>query len=443
MTLIFVTSILTLAGYNFVAFLHERISTAEKISTGFLFSSGLFISLCFPIGLFSQSFRPLNLLILSILIYLLSAALKHFLTEKHQSESEITANNKITKIGGLIVGIILLSSFITNLYWPVRDWDAITLYDFRGRLFAAEGSISPTMYSMEPNYYLAYPFFTSLAHTSIYVLSNYSPVVYYSVITAAFCLSFYHILKRKTNSTAAIIGTILLISTFDIYSHSLISYTNLPYVIYIFLGLIYSYEAKKDLKIYLLSAVFVAISCAIRSDDPFWAIALALSVYYAVIHKKISIIPLYVIIILSWKLPWSIYKERVLADYVTAISTNYPGYSAVIPVIIEKWWSRAIEVSKFLLDKVLWYYNNYLAFLVLSSILAFSLKLKNTYLSKFVIVSFVAILSAGTYALSFVYYKWDQVGGSAQRMMMILIPFIIYDAMITIYSYLNSKRILP
>ncbi len=442
MLLILTTLILGIAGYNFMTFFHDKINSAEKISTGFLFSSAIFISLCFPLGLINQFFKPSNLILLSLGIYAISEIIKRYFSEKTNKEKFFQKNNKLTKISGILVGLILLSSFITNLYWPVRDWDAITLYDFRGRLFAAEGSISSTMYTMEPNYYLAYPFFTSLAHATIYTLSDYSPVIYYSTITIAFCLSFYHILRRKTNSTSAIIGTLLLISTFDIYSHSLISYTNLPYVIYIFLGLIYSYEAKNNLRIYFLSAIFVAISCAIRSDDPFWAIALVLSVYYSFTYKKISIFVLYLLTIITWKLPWSIYKDKILAEYVTSISTNYPSYTSIIPVIMEKWWSRGIEVAKFLFDKVLWYYNNYLAFLLLSMVLAFSSKLKNTYLSKLVVISFIAILFGGTYVLSFVYYKWDQVGGSAQRMMMILIPFIIYDSISTIYSYLSSKKVI-
>lgn len=424
-----------------MSFLYAGINSSEKLSTGFILSSGIYISLCFPLGLINNGYTPISFLLLSLAILCITFLLNYLFLKKQDSEQIIVLrNSKIVKTIAIISISILFSSFITNIYWPVRDWDAITLYDFRAKLFAEEGKIPDILYDMEPNYYLAYPFFTSLVHTNIYVLSNVSPVIYYTLITAAFCLSFYHILKRKSNPITAAIGTLFLISTYDIYAHSLISYTNLPYIIYVFLGLIYSYDAKNNNRIYVLSSILVATSCWIRSDDPFWVISILLAFYFSYIYKKPIILMIYILIILSWRLTWSFYKDSVLTQFAASVFTEAPNYKESINIFISNWWGRLFQVSSFLIDKVLWYYNNYLAFLVLSTILAIKAKLDNTYLSKLVIFSFLVILFGGTYFLSFMYSKWDQVGGSAQRMMMILIPFIIFDSMITIFSYLNSKK---
>ena len=38
------------------------------------------------------------------------------------------------KFAFYLLAFIVIFSVFSNLFWPVTDWDAITLYDFRGKL---------------------------------------------------------------------------------------------------------------------------------------------------------------------------------------------------------------------------------------------------------------------------------------------------------------------
>ena len=87
------------------------------------------------------------------------------------------------------IGYFIVSSFANTFYWPVYIWDALTLYDFRGHLFAQTGFIQNTITSLNSGYYFSYPLFTSLSHTIVYLSGGANSQFIYSLFYLSLGLS--------------------------------------------------------------------------------------------------------------------------------------------------------------------------------------------------------------------------------------------------------------
>lgn len=440
--------VVALCGWSITRKFLSTAPRTEQLATGFIIGVGIFVAATFYLGIISNFFSPANFLLLAIGLTVLSYGIMSL--NKTQNVN-ITLPRKSSNLSGyykwffisiwLTIIILLVSAFITNLYWPVQDWDALTLYDFRGRFFYLHHGIDRALYEFEPNYYLAYPFFTSLVHTWYYVLGSFRPVTFYAILFGAFLLSFYYSLSKRTTPILGAIGTLLLTSTYDFYLHSMIAYTNLPYVIYLSLAIFYAMNtiSEYSLGATIISGLLIGMSTWIRSDDPFWIIPLILIVYSSIKHRRFMGLFVFGLTLLSWRIPWSIYKSTQLAFYTSTPST-YPSVVDALLTFSHTWLSHLIKVSVFLYEKIIVLYKDYLLFFVFSCYITFMSKIKSTWPIKITIALSLIILYGGTYALSFIYPKWDLVGSSVQRMMLFMIPLIIYDVLLTLHHYFAEMR---
>ena len=62
------------------------------------------------------------------------------------------------------------------------------------------------------------------------------------------------------------------------------------------------------------------------------------------------------------------------------------------------------------------------------------------YISQLITFLILAILYLGTLAMSYLYAKWNLVGGSVARMMMIIIPTSLVSACLALGEYFNEKK---
>ena len=93
----------------------------------------------------------------------------------------------ISKVLLAVLTIIFLNSLLQNYFWPVSDWDALALYDFRGKVVAETGSFID---GIKLGYFYQYPPFTSLLHTTLYVLNFDRVKVWYSLLYVSFQIIF-------------------------------------------------------------------------------------------------------------------------------------------------------------------------------------------------------------------------------------------------------------
>jgi len=228
-------------------------------------------------------------------------AIKSFLSNKH-------------KMVVMIATIVLFSLvLIVTCFWPITEWDALTLYDFRGRLFSygyllGDLAFLDSFDSYNPGYYFSYPPATSLMHASYYLIGSNYPQVMYPVLFFSLAAFFFSSLSRHVSSIVSIVLSLSLVSVPLLINHSMIPYTNLPYAFFYFVSVVYILRFFTDDKWYLLyiSSLFLAASSWIRFVEPFYLVNL-ITLFCIFIYKKnkIGAIFLYALPVLAVRFLWN------------------------------------------------------------------------------------------------------------------------------------------
>ena len=420
---------------------YPAIHELEKICLGILIGSAIFTLFLFlaniagyPINLTTGTIILACNVIISGLFLLFNKKLsKNFIILK----PNFGKFNQISKIFILIIFLLFVTSILLNVYWPVSGWDALTLYDFRGKFIAETGSIG-NLFNIH-RYYLSYPLYTSLVHTWIYLLGLNNPSFFYSLVYISFVIIFFFNLARLTNRFYALIFTLMLSISSEIYQHSLLAYTNLTYIVFLVLGFLYLYywRVSKDNKYLYLSALLLGLSGWVRSSDPFWVVPLIPVFYYLVKSNKLLLWLKYTIVILLFKVPWSLYVYFVSRNF-TIKSSN--EINKIFTLNLDQYITRFVLVTEFFYTNVL--KPNWLIILLFLAGLLLIIKTKKYDLIFFswLIIFSLLIIFGGTYFYSLIYEKWQLVGDSVARMSMFLIPLVLFFQGILLFSYLNPHQ---
>jgi len=83
--------------------------------------------------------------------------------------------------------------FFVSFFYPVIDWDAVTLFDFRARIMLDTGFIKDTLFRISLK---QYPPFTSLLHYWFYSLGLKTAMPLYVLFWGSFGLTSYALLRR-------------------------------------------------------------------------------------------------------------------------------------------------------------------------------------------------------------------------------------------------------
>lgn len=431
MILTLIMLLVVLGGVILGRHLYPAANTLISISVGILLGIGLYIIAMYLLGVMGIAWTQLTLIILAITFFGASSTLLKSITRPSSAPNQL--------LGILVVLLFAFFSVVVNSYWPVRDWDALTLYDFRAKVFSENQEIAG-IFTPELNYYLAYPFFTSLIHTVSYIFDYGRPAIYYSLVYAALGLFIYGFLSQKVSKVLSIIFTILVLISGDIFNHSFISYTNLTYTTYFVVGILIFSEgiATKKSKLLILGSTLIGIMQHVRYDDPFWVIPMLISFLIFVKTKNYKPLLISTLIIFLFRIIWSGYKNALMSEYATVGSMPYPHLLETLlstnPV------QRVIEVSTFLY-KSLWLKYGILIYIFgFSVLISWRKKSEILRLSQLTTFLILAILYLGTIAMSYLYAKWNVVGGSVARMMMIIIPTSLVSACLSLGEYFNEKK---
>lgn len=431
MMLILITLLVIIGGFILGRYLYPAANTPISISIGILLGTGLYIISMYLLGLLGISWTQLSLTLLALIIFVASLPLVRLITKPTNAPNQTLG----------IVVVLLFTSFsmIVNSYWPVRDWDALTLYDFRAKVFSENQEIAG-IFTPELNYYLAYPFFTSLVHTVSYVFEYARPAIYYSLVYAVLGLFIFGFLSQKVSKVLSIIFTILVMLSGDIFNHSFISYTNLTYTTYFVVGMLTFSEgiATNKTKLLILGSTLIGVMQHVRYDDPFWIIPMLISGLLFIKSKNYKPLLISIIIVLLFRFLWSGYKSAMMHGYMPVGSLPTPNLLETL--LSTDILQRVVDVSTFLY-KTLWLKYGILIYIFIFSVLiSWRKKSELLRLSQFTTFLILAILYFGTIAMSYLYAKWNVVGGSVARMMMILIPTSLVSACLALGEYFNEKK---
>ncbi|KKQ41217.1 MAG: hypothetical protein US60_C0045G0006 [Microgenomates group bacterium GW2011_GWC1_37_8] len=415
------------------------------LAVSFLLGIAFWTYFLFLANLAGLSFTLVNVLIIyfSILIlsYLLSRLIKVEVTKKDKLSfttiSKFIATNRIALA---VLLVLIFSSLVINFYWPVKDWDSLVLYDFRAKLFATHGGMNE---AIKQGYFISYPLMTSLSHTLIYLINPASsPMLLYFAFYLALLIIFYSILREfKVGEKISLIATLALAGYGIIFEQSAMSYSNLPYTAYFFSGYIFALLWYKNERIlYLItSALFIGLSGWIRFAEPFW-IVIVLVVYLMILFKKkYRYMPLYILLIYAIRYPWSAFVKNI-SGITLSVGQNL---SESIPLFSRQAsFQGMISIFKYL------YTNIFTEYAVLLFIFAFLFYYTFFYLKKRVDKTFIfdaAVISGiiimiilGTFLFSLYQTSWADIGDSARRMSMVLVPILIFSSA-RLFNIINTK----
>lgn len=425
LSLFFCFLLITIFGYLLINLVdNNKLFFLEKITFGFLVGVGITTLAMFVANIFgykysyNHTFITLTILILGTLILNLIYK-KRVVGLPNNKIFSLRSLNFVKKIFILTILALFASSLLHNLYWPIADWDALTLYDFRAKVFADTGYMGEVLNIHR--YYLGYPLFTSLSHTIVYLMGYQNPHFVYSFFYLTFLIIFYYQLRRVTTNNASMLFTIVLGVSSEIYMHSTLAYTNLPYTIYYSLGVIYLlfWFKEKNNSYLLFSAVLIGLSGWIRSSEPFWVAPLVFVILASFLSKKFIDIFSYIVTILMFKLPWNWFLSQKFNESASNSWVFQGSVSANFFI------SRLFEVVGYLFANVI--RKEIVLYMILISCLFLLKKVdKSVKFYFYIIILNLLIVFGGVYAYSFVYAKWVLVGDSVSRMSMIFKPLIIF-----------------
>lgn len=403
-----------------------KIHPLERVGLSYVLGLGLLTFLMFLSYLVGLKFTLAN----TMVILFVSIIFLLILTRKSLKSYfyELKALRKFPKFSFLekliIFGLVglFIYSFVLSLYWPVADWDALAIYDFRAKVFAQTGSMRE---GISRGYFFGYPLLTSLADAWVYLLGGNNPKFIYSLFFLAFLLMFYGTTRQLVSRKVALLATLFLGTTPSLFSHSMIVYTNLPYTVYLVMGTVYVYFwlIRKKIGYLFLSALMIGLSTWTRSTEPFWLTILLVVLIYSFLGRRISPFLLYLLVFFSIQQPWKIFETKVGQIYSTA--TQFSSSASIIFNNIDL--ARLRQVSEYLYKNVISSWQPLFSFFLIVVILQIKniLRAQSSVFLGMILINFILLL-VGTYIFSFNYSVWEKIPGSAERMSMFFLPLFLF-----------------
>lgn len=221
--------------------------------------------------------------------------------------------NKICLMILVIITLITAFNIYETWYWPIStEFDALTMYDYRGKLFFIEKNIT----GINNAYHGSYPLYTSLGHSALYFFNFQNPKLFYSFLLVVFLILFYKWIKQKSNTLTALIGVLLLISTPPVFHNARIAYTNFTYLVYLGGSLLFlsDYLKKGAYKYLLYQSLLMAGAAWTRpATHPFFLVCLVPIIIKAIKTKKYVYLITPVLSYIAIAIPWQYYQTRILA----------------------------------------------------------------------------------------------------------------------------------
>jgi len=429
----------------------SKASVLERISWGIglgiiLYSVEFFSMLSMHISITSSNVLFVSFLNLTLFTFLnrKNKSIINDIKELKGSKS-ITGEKKYILLSMLILGGLIS---LIAIFWPISEWDALTLYDFRGKVYANGAQFSDVQKldsfdKFNAGYYFSYPPSTSLVHASFYVLGSKTPQIIYPFIFFALVVYFYKVLSKYTSNSVAIFTSCILMFINTFVNHASVPYTNLPYTYFYFVSTIllveYMLEDNRVDRL-IMSGIFLAGATWIRSVEPFYIVnVLTLLIFILLKKKKFINALLFILPITFIKLFWNYIQKK----YATQSFLNNIDYGQIIsnlgttlPMVFEKATSSFLS---FILN------NGFIfSMLILNVILHFfALKdTRTTFRSWMLLIIFVnlALILAGTLAIGILLPNRLEIYDSLSRFGIFLYPLILFISGLSLAEFKISNK---
>jgi hypothetical protein len=309
-------------------------------------------------------------------------------------------------------------------------WDSVVLYDFRGHVFADTGFMKEAFIH---SYYYSYPLLTSLAHTLVYLSGGQYPQFIYSAFYLSLGIGFYGLLIEFISRKSSLFFTLILLLVEPIFYHSLFSYTNMTYTVYLGLGAILIYlwdkssvRSKKNNFGYLvLSGLLIGLSTWVRSTEPFWMAAILTVLIISIFRKRFWSPVIYFLTIFPVIKTWKLFQSFVAGSQISS-AMQADNYAKIWPSVTD--FANWAKILEYFYKHVVVSWGPLFILFIFAIILAFSQKkIKDYFLIFFITLMFTALLIAGIFIFSVYTDYWYRIGDATQRLSMLFYPLLVYS----------------
>jgi len=205
-----------------------------------------------------------------------------------------------------------LSALAVALYWPIWTWDALTMFDYRGRAIAVQQSLA---FLRHEAYWGSFPLLTSLGHALVRVLDGTTPNVLYPLYYASLLAVFYLNVAKLSGGLAAAGFTVIVATTPLLWQHAAEPLTNLPFTFYYGVGTMYVYRwvVARERSHLLLGGLLMGLSAWTRYGSEPLVLAVAIPVTVCALRRREPSAPvLFLLMFALVEAPWLLYQRYVL-----------------------------------------------------------------------------------------------------------------------------------
>ncbi len=435
---------LSLLGYLFTQLIFPtRDHQLEKLALSFLLGSSIFAYLAFLLmSYFSLSFTVLNLIIIYLLVTTMlflglrqknKKLLPHLYKEFKENLKNIVHFFKtpsLSRLLAMLIIIISVSIFIQSMFWPISDWDSLVLFDYRSKVLAHTGSLLSAV--SEP-FTIHYPIHISILHGLSY-LSKSNQHFWYVCSFLSLLLCFFLVLLKRTNLNTAVIASFFLSTAPLLYTQAQLANPSIIYAVLLALGYIYQILWIKKPKRFLLviSILLLAFATWLRNTEPFWVLAVFLSIYGVIKHRIYEQIPFIffmILILIFFQQPWNNFVQKHLG-YSTTISKSL-YQSEKVSFSLNDLKEKSYNIKYFLSLSLQPVLEVYLPAVVIVLLYGFYTRDINSIENTMILFLLIFMIVAASYVLTFLYDDWLQIPNSLKRISLFLIPislFTIFDS---------------
>lgn len=314
-----------LLGFSLVNFLlktnnSENGTWAEILGLSFTLGIGLETVFMFILDLIGIKISAIALVVCSAVTIIILLYLKPypFFTRLKQfqalfKDADFLPKNLPWLIVFLIICFLLIGSIAKSLYWPTTSYDSVAGYDLMGKVIAEEGKLKVSLFDLNVEGKRAiYPPLIEGSFAFAYLFGNTSSKIITSLTYLALILLFYALLKKYVQPLNAILFTLFLMLTPEMFAHSSLSLTNIPGALYAAIGLInlFIWYDQGKTKYFIIAAILLAMNVWARSDGiVFNAAGLALVGYKCIREKRYTKLVQFVLISFLPFFAWSLYLK--------------------------------------------------------------------------------------------------------------------------------------
>ena len=326
-----------LTGCSVVMAVSRRFSLAEIIGYSFLTGMGVETTFLFLLDIVQLHYTSFLLIALNLFVIIaLNRKFPETITAFKEKYTELRAGalsiNYVALFLFSIIAYLFYTITIKNLFWPPAEGDSITSFDKLARVIAMEGKLKISLFQY--NLQGAAGVYPPLFHGSfayVYIFGAETPKIVITFFFLSLLLIFYSFVKSYTNAIAAMLFTLILMATPELYAHAALALGNMPTAAYICGAVLSTYMwLDRDVEKYFwMGAIMMGFSVWIRSDAIAFVIAvlcmIAIKVWQNKDYKRLLI---FAVIALIPFVSWLLYvKLKIELPQASRFDTGI-GYNA-------------------------------------------------------------------------------------------------------------------